>query len=135
MGWDIGPLKLAVLMVIGIVVLGPEKLAETVRRTRDTVRQVRAFVAQARTEALDELNEVKEVPEFRELRELRELGTLGADKPVVAALADEVRQTYEAVAAPPARGLAPDIERPVHSLAPGTEPPDATRIWAASDAT
>ncbi len=58
-GWG----EMLVLVVIGLVVLGPERLPGAIRWTSNTLRQVRDYVSGATSQLRDDLG-----PEFEDLR-------------------------------------------------------------------
>lgn len=66
---DIGPLEMLTLLVVAVVVLGPDKLPGAVSETASLVRKVRSFSADTRDEIRKELD-----PEFTDLH-LHDLGT------------------------------------------------------------
>jgi sec-independent protein translocase protein TatB len=59
-GWG----EMLLLVVIGLVVLGPERLPGAIRWTSDTLRQARDYVSGATTNLRNELG-----PDFDDLRE------------------------------------------------------------------
>ncbi|MGW1541273.1 Sec-independent protein translocase protein TatB [Streptomyces sp. NPDC002309] len=65
--FDIGPLEMLTLLVVAVVVLGPEKLPRAVSETAALVRRFRSFSATARNEIRQELD-----PGFADL-DLRDL--------------------------------------------------------------
>ncbi len=71
--FNIGPMELAVLALVGVIVLGPERLPGIVRDATRLLRQLRDMATGARTQLKNELG-----PEFADvgldsLRELRSL--------------------------------------------------------------
>ena len=67
-GWG----EMLVLVVIGLVVLGPERLPGAIRWTSNTLRQARDYISGATSALRDDLG-----PEFEDLREpLNELNKL-----------------------------------------------------------
>lgn len=71
--FNIGPMELAVLALVGVIVLGPERLPGLVRDATRLLRQLRDMATGARTQLKNELG-----PEFADvgldsLRELRSL--------------------------------------------------------------
>lgn len=65
--FGIGPVEFIILVVIGIVVFGPERLPEAAKKAALMIRQVRQMANNARNDLADELG-----PEFRDL-ELEDL--------------------------------------------------------------
>lgn len=87
--FNIGPMELLVLALVGMIVLGPERLPGLVRDAARMIRQLRELATGARTQLKNELG-----PEFADvdldsLRELRSLNPrtaisralLGDDEP------------------------------------------------------
>lgn len=60
---DIGWAEMLVLVVIGLVVLGPERLPGAIRWTSSTLRQARDYVSGATSQLREDLG-----PEFEDLR-------------------------------------------------------------------
>ncbi|MGW3246466.1 Sec-independent protein translocase protein TatB [Streptomyces sp. NPDC001070] len=63
MFFDMGPLEILVILVIAIVVLGPEKLPKAISEISAVLRKVRSFADSAQAEIRRELG-----PEFSDLR-------------------------------------------------------------------
>ncbi len=69
---NIGWAEMLVLVVIGLVVLGPERLPGAIRWTSSTLRQIRDYVSGATSQLREDFG-----PEFEDLREpLSELNKL-----------------------------------------------------------
>jgi sec-independent protein translocase protein TatB len=99
-GWG----EILVLALIGLFVLGPERLPGAVRWVSDTVRTVREYAAGARDQLRDEIG-----PEFEDLRkpleELRSIRDLDPRRAVRRTLFDPIADGTWSGAATPA---APD---------------------------
>lgn len=59
-GWG----EMVVLVVVGLVILGPERLPGAIRWSANTLRQVRDYLSNATSQLRDEIG-----PEFDELRQ------------------------------------------------------------------
>jgi sec-independent protein translocase protein TatB len=81
--FNIGPLELVVLALVGIIVLGPERLPGVVRDATRMIRQLRDMATGARTQLKNELG-----PEFADvgLDSLRELRALNPRTAITRAL-------------------------------------------------
>lgn len=66
--FNIGPMELLVLAVVGLIVLGPDRLPGLARDAARMIRTLRDLATGARTQLRDELG-----PELAELQELRNL--------------------------------------------------------------
>lgn len=66
--FNIGPMELLVLAVVGLIVLGPDRLPNLARDAARMIRTLRDLATGARTQLRDELG-----PELAELQELRNL--------------------------------------------------------------
>ena len=72
-GWG----EMLVLLVVGLVVLGPERLPGAIRWTSNTLRQARDYISGATSQLREDLG-----PEFEDLREpLSELNKLRGMSP------------------------------------------------------
>lgn len=60
--FNIGPLEIAVIAIIAVLVFGPERLPEFVRTASRLLRQVRSMVSNAQNDLRNELG-----PEFADL--------------------------------------------------------------------
>jgi sec-independent protein translocase protein TatB len=60
--FDIGPLELATLAVLGFIIFGPDKLPKVIAEAARLVRKIREFSDQAKREISNELG-----PEFADL--------------------------------------------------------------------
>jgi sec-independent protein translocase protein TatB len=115
--FNIGPLELGVIMLVGLIVLGPERLPGLIKDAARMLKSLREMATGARTQLRDELG-----PEFADLnldalRELRALNPKTAlsrmllpdeDEPVAGAevLATEQPPAVE-LAKPPAASQPP----------------------------
>ena len=64
---DIGPLELVTLIVLAVLVFGPDKLPKLIQDVTRTIRKIREFSESAKQDIRQELG-----PEFKDL-ELRDL--------------------------------------------------------------
>lgn len=102
--FNIGPMELGVLALVGLIVLGPERLPGLARDAARMLKSLRDMATGARTQLRDELG-----PELAnlDLDALKELRALNPRTAISRALlgTDEEAQTAEPVAdpAPPAR--------------------------------
>jgi len=116
--FNIGPLEMVVIAVVGLIVLGPDKLPSLARDAARMIRTLRDLATGARTQLRDELG-----PEFADL----DLGTLRNLNPRTALqraiLGDEDLTQYDPRTAlrkafaddePVARTAEPD--QPVHPV-------------------
>ena len=101
----VGPLELMLVLVIGVIVLGPERIPEVAVQLARAVRHLRGYATSATADIRAELSELtKEYEEVRqELQEFRQ-----SVKKDVSSVANEVDRTL--------RQSQPIIE-------PGGEPP------------
>lgn len=118
-GWG----EMLVLVVIGLVVLGPERLPGAIRWTSSTLRQARDYVSGATSSLREDLG-----PEFEDLRQpLSELNKLrgmtpraaitkhllDGDDSVFGAVESSIEDVKSAVNEPiPPTATAPDPNRP-----------------------
>jgi sec-independent protein translocase protein TatB len=109
--FNIGPLELVVLALVGIIVLGPDRIPGVARDAARLIRQLRDMATGARSQLKNELG-----PEFADvgldsLRELRSLNPrtaiqralLGDDDEVADAPRDDAPADAPAPARPPAQ--------------------------------
>lgn len=109
--FNIGPLELVVLALVGIIVLGPDRIPGVARDAARMIRQLRDMATGARSQLKNELG-----PEFADvgldsLRELRSLNPrtaiqralLGDDDEVADAPRDDAPADAPAPARPPAQ--------------------------------
>jgi len=107
--FNIGPLELVVLALVGIIVLGPDRIPGVARDAARMIRQLRDMATGARSQLKNELG-----PEFADvgldsLRELRSLNPrtaiqralLGDDDEVVDVLRDDALVDAFGPARPP----------------------------------
>lgn len=127
-GWG----EMLVLLVIGLVVLGPERLPGAIRWTSNSLRQARDYISGATSQLRDDLG-----PEFEDLRQpLSELQKLRGMTPRAALtkhlldgddlwISEAFQSPEKPHSAPPPQAVAPKPE----PLPPGTPAPfdaDAT---------
>jgi len=127
-GWG----EMLVLLVIGLVVLGPERLPGAIRWTSNSLRQARDYISGATSQLRDDLG-----PEFEDLRQpLSELQKLRGMTPRAALtkhlldgddswIGEAFSSPEKPHSAPPPQAVAPKPE----PLPPGTPAPfdaDAT---------
>jgi sec-independent protein translocase protein TatB len=119
---NVGWAEMVVLVVVGLVVLGPERLPEAIRWSANALRQARDYLGSATGQLRDEIG-----PEFDGLREpLSELQKLRGMTPRAALtkhLFDGDDSLFTGRFDEPARA------RPAPASPPGTSPPfdsDAT---------
>ncbi len=105
--FGIGPLELALIMVIGVIFVGPERIPEVAVQVAKALRSVRSYATDATSQVRRELDELtKEYEDVRkELKEFRE-----SVKKDTSALADAVSRVIE--------------ESPI--IEPGGDPPKQT---------
>jgi len=109
--FNIGPLELVVLALVGIIVLGPDRIPGVARDAARMIRQLRDMATGARSQLKNELG-----PEFADvgldsLRELRSLNPrtaiqralLGDDDEVVDVPRDDAPADTRAATSPPAQ--------------------------------
>ncbi len=112
--WDIGFSEIAVIIVVAVVVLGPDRLPELAQQAGRMVRQLRRMADNARDELRAELG-----PEYADL-ELRDLDPRTIVRRHIAEALDEEEDDEDA---------APRRRRGLRPLGPGERPPydsDAT---------
>lgn len=110
--------ELVVVGVVALLVLGPEKLPGAIRTVTGTIRSIRQFGHQMKSELSDELR-VHELHE--KLRQAEEKGLLGLSADEINALA-ELRQAAADVNNPYGHG----------STAPTTEPTTVSGVSASA---
>jgi sec-independent protein translocase protein TatB len=109
--FDVGIWEILVIVVVGIVVFGPDRLPEYARQAGRMVRQLRKFAQAAQQDLRDELG-----PEYANLK-LTDLDPrVAIRKHIIEALDDEDYDRAAAVA-----DVAKDMTRDV--LSPGERPP------------
>ena len=67
--FDVGPLEIVVLLIVGLLVFGPDRLPEMARQAGSWIRDLRRMVANARRDLSDGLG-VDEA-DLRKLRDLK----------------------------------------------------------------
>jgi sec-independent protein translocase protein TatB len=109
--FGVGIPELAVIMVVAVIVFGPDRLPEYARQAGRMVRQLRKFAQAAQQDLRDELG-----PEYADLK-LTDLDPrVAIRKHIIEALDDEDYDRAAAVA-----DVARDMPRSV--LGPGERPP------------
>ena len=103
--FNIGPMELLVLALVGMVVLGPDRLPGIVRDATRMLRQLRDMATGARNQLKNELG-----PEFSDvdLQALRDLRALNPRTAITRAIMGD----DDEVAAAPAASSAPDAPEP-----------------------
>ena len=122
--FNVGPLEILVLAIVGLIVLGPDRLPGLAKDAARLVRTLRELATGARTQLKDELG-----PEFADL-DLRSLNPrtalqrvlLGEDDPRPEAWVPPTEQPGR-VEKPAAR---PPSQRPLAAEEPAPYDPDAT---------
>ena len=104
--------ELVVVCVVALLVLGPEKLPGAIRTVTGTIRSIRQFGHQMKSELSDELR-VHELHE--KLRQAEEKGLLGLSADEINALA-ELRQAAAEVNNPYGHGSTTPVSEPVSSI-------------------
>lgn len=130
-GWG----EMLLLVVAGLVILGPERLPGAIRWTSGAVRQAREYLSGATSQLRQDLG-----PEFEDLREpLSELQKLRGMTPRAALtkhLLDGDDSFLTGNFDKPVKPVSPDAPKPAPDPTPppsGSEPPSGTRFD--SDAT
>jgi sec-independent protein translocase protein TatB len=105
--FNVGPMELAVLALVGVIVLGPERLPGLIRDATRMIRQLRDMATGARTQLKNELG-----PEFSDvdLQALRDLRSLNPRTAITRAILGEDEDV--ATAAEPAQPAQPEPDRP-----------------------
>jgi len=85
--FGVGPLELALVAIIAVIILGPERIPEVAVQIARAVRQLRSYATSATSQMRKELDELtREYEEVRkELKEFRE--SVGKD---VSSVADQI---------------------------------------------
>jgi sec-independent protein translocase protein TatB len=98
--FNIGPVELLVLALVGLIVLGPERLPGLVRDATRVLRQLRDMATGARTQLKNELG-----PEFSDvdLQALRDLRALNPRTAIQRALLGDDDDAAPPAAAPAAQ--------------------------------
>lgn len=102
--FNIGPMELLVLALVGMIVLGPERLPGLVRDATRMLRQLRDMATGARNQLKNELG-----PEFADvdLQALRDLRALNPRTAITRALLEDDEPPAAAAAAEPETPPAP----------------------------
>lgn len=124
--------ELVVVGVVALLVLGPEKLPGAIRTVTGTIRSIREFGHQMKSELSDELR-VHELHE--KLRQAEEKGLLGLSADEINALA-ELRQAAADVNNPYGQSTqaATDVPAQLPAATPAAGTPPAVTAPAASPA-
>ncbi|MGV0645560.1 Sec-independent protein translocase protein TatB [Mycolicibacterium sp. XJ879] len=111
-GWG----EMLILVIAGLVILGPERLPGAIRWTSSALRQARDYISGATTQLREDLG-----PEFDDLREpLGELNKLRGMSPR-AAITKHLLDGDDSLFT--GRFDGPAVEKPVSSPAPTPHPP------------
>jgi len=124
-GWG----EMLVLLVVGLVVLGPERLPGAIRWTSNTIRQARDYVTGATSQLREDLG-----PEFDDLRQpLSELNKLRGMTPRAAITKhlldgdDSLFGVFDGETKPVSGNGPAPIPPPVDTPTSRTDPPGPTR--------
>jgi sec-independent protein translocase protein TatB len=109
--FGVGIPELAVIMVVAVIVFGPDRLPEYARQAGRMVRQLRKFAQAAQQDLRDELG-----PEYADLK-LTDLDPRAAIRKHIIEALDEEDYDRAAAVADVARDLPKDV------LSPGERPP------------
>jgi sec-independent protein translocase protein TatB len=127
-GWG----EMLVLLVVGLVVLGPERLPGAIRWTSNTLRQARDYISGATSQLREDLG-----PEFEDLREpLSELNKLRGMSPRAAITKhvldgdDSVLNVFESSVGDVKSAVVPPAVAQRPPATPASEPrtPDPTKF-------
>ena len=125
-GWG----EMLVLVIAGLVILGPERLPGAIRWTSGALRQARDYVSGATSQLRDDLG-----PEFEDLREpLSELNKLRGMSPR-AALTKHLLDGDDSIFTGKFDKPATSAEKPVSAPAPVAQPEPPASTPFDSDAT
>ncbi|HEY0902301.1 MAG TPA: sec-independent translocase [Marmoricola sp.] len=109
--FGVGLPELAVILVVGIVVFGPDRLPEYARQAGRMVRQLRRFAQSAQDDLRSELG-----PEFADLK-LTDLDPrVALRKHILEAIDDDLGPAGVPAPRPPARDLLGPDERPPYDV-------------------
>jgi sec-independent protein translocase protein TatB len=108
--FNIGPVELLVLALVGLIVLGPERLPGLVRDATRVLRQLRDMATGARNQLKNELG-----PEFSDvdLQALRDLRALNPRTAIQRAILGDDDDAAPPAAAPAAQPLPPAAQQPL----------------------
>jgi sec-independent protein translocase protein TatB len=109
--FGVGIPELAVIMVVAVIVFGPDRLPEYARQAGRIVRQLRKFAQSAQQDLRDELG-----PEYADLK-LTDLDPRAAIRKHIIEALDEEDYDRAAAVADVAKDLPKDV------LSPGERPP------------
>ena len=112
----VGPFEIALVAIIAVIVLGPERIPTVAVQLARAVRYMRGYATDATADIRNELEELtKEYDEMRkEFREFQSSATKG-----VASITEEIDRTLRQSQEKPK--LEPKPEQPI--IEPGGEPP------------
>lgn len=132
-GWG----EMLVLLVVGLVVLGPERLPGAIRWTSDALRQARDYISGATSQLRNDLG-----PEFEDLREpLSELNKLRGMSPRAAITKhlldgdDSVLNAFESSVGDVKSAVVPPAAAQRSPATPASEPPTPGPTKFDTDAT
>ncbi len=108
--FNIGPVELLVLALVGLIVLGPERLPGLVRDATRVLRQLRDMATGARNQLKNELG-----PEFSDvdLQALRDLRALNPRTAIQRAILGDDDDAAPPAAAPAAQPPPPAAQQPL----------------------
>jgi len=111
--FNIGPMELLVLALVGMIVLGPERLPGMVKDATRVLRQLRDMASGARNQLKNELGPEFSDVDLQALRDLRALNPRTAITRAILGDDDEVAAAAPASSAPAAAAeTAPEPPRP-----------------------
>jgi sec-independent protein translocase protein TatB len=99
--FNIGPMELAVLAIVGMIVLGPERLPGIVRDATRMLRQLRDMATGARDQLKNELGPEFSDVDLQALRDLRSLNPRTAIQRAILGGDEDEAPAAAAAAAPP----------------------------------
>jgi sec-independent protein translocase protein TatB len=105
--FNIGPVELLVLALVGLIVLGPERLPGLVRDATRVLRQLRDMATGARNQLKNELGPEFSDVDLQALRDLRALNPRTAIQRAILGDDDDAVPPAAAPAAPAAQPPAP----------------------------
>jgi sec-independent protein translocase protein TatB len=111
--FNIGPVELLVLALVGLIVLGPERLPGLVRDATRVLRQLRDMATGARNQLKNELGPEFSDVDLQALRDLRALNPRTAIQRAILGDDDDAAPPAAAPAAPAAQPLPPAAQQPL----------------------
>jgi sec-independent protein translocase protein TatB len=105
--FNVGPMELIVLALVGVIVLGPERLPGLIRDATRMIRQLRDMATGARTQLKNELGPEFSDVDLQALRDLRSLNPRTAITRAILGEDDDVATTAQ-----PAEPVQPEPQRP-----------------------